>query len=533
MRTVLVFPPKASPTYMPLGVASLVAYLKKECPECPLRVLDINLDTWRRLAEEDPDGAAMLGFFNGAHGRFFDPGDYAAHARTWNRIRIKMTRLSAEAIRYLDQGTADSLFTTFLDRQVQDIMAMDPELVGFSLAFLDQVPFALALAGKIHGLTRPRKLRIIFGGAAMSALKVQELLPACPGVDGVLAGEGETGLAALCSGRDSENVPGLVFRQHGGIRKNPNPVTLSLKSLPPPDFSAFRIHDYFNPQPVFPVLYSRGCDWRKCRFCVHNASFAGYRAKGVQAFVRELADYRTRFGVSHFYSADQYIRAVDLERIADALLDMNLNIKLHVLGRPLDDWTPSRAEKLARAGCTWIGWGVESGSPRLLDLINKGTNVDTIKAALRNTHQAGISNLAMMIFGLPTGTDRDLRCTFRFMEDVYDLVGGFSTSAFVLWAQSHFGRNAARYGLHVTGNRLLLKAAGVPIHSHRLDFKEVTPAGEFIDPRGPVELAAWDDRKTWLGDRSFLENLPCEHYFLYVSRKQAGFNPIHEGMKAG
>jgi hypothetical protein len=529
----LVFPPKASPTYMPLGVASLVAYLKKECPECSPRVLDINLDTWRWLAEEDPDGVAMLGFFNGTHGRFFDPADYAAHARTWNRIRARMTRLSAEAIRYVDQGTAAVLFTTFLDRQVQDIMATDPELVGFSMAFLDQVPFALALAGKIHDMSRSRKPGIIFGGAAMNALKVQELLIACPYVAGVVTGEGESGLAELCSGREPEEIPGLVFRQHGGIRKNPNPVTLSLKGLPAPDFSEFRVHDYFNPQPVIPVLYSRGCDWRKCRFCVHNASFAGYRAKGAAAFVLELAAYQARHGVSHFYSADQYIRAVDLERIADVILDMKLNIKLHVLGRPLDDWTPSRAEKLARAGCTWIGWGVESGSPRLLDLINKGTNVDTIKAALRNTHQAGISNLAMMIFGLPTGTDQDLRCTFRFMEDVYGLVGGFSTSAFVLWAQAHFGRNAAKYGLHVTGNRLLLKAGGVPVHSHRLDFKEISPAGELIDPRGPVELAAWDDRKAWLGDRSFLENLPCEHYFLYVSRKQAGgFKPIHPGKQA-
>jgi len=169
---------------------------------------------------------------------------------------------------------------------------------------------------------------------------------------------------------------------------------------------------------VLPVLFSRGCRWRKCRFCAHNASFAGYRRKEAHAFVDELEGYQRKHGADHFYLADQYVEAADLDRVADEILRRRLKVFFHVMGKPTKDYTSQGLDKLFRAGCRWICWGVESGSQRLVDLINKGTRVQDMEELLRDAADAGISNLAMMIFGLPTSTDLDFRQTVRFLEGV-------------------------------------------------------------------------------------------------------------------
>jgi radical SAM superfamily enzyme YgiQ (UPF0313 family) len=545
LKAVFVFPPKASPTYLPLGVASLASYVRRQVPDCSFHVLDTNIAVWTRLAEKDLQGDALLRFVRGEDGDFFDCRTYERHLETWNRLSAQIRKLDIEAKRYLSLGTADSVFMALLDFQVDKILFSDPDLIGFSTIFLDQIPFALALAKRIREMQRiPARLasglgggttpRIILGGAALSALHSEELLAACAYVDGLIEGEGEFAAAALCSGQRFEHVPGIVFRSDaGGLKRKPNAQTLSLRCLPSPDFSVLDYRRYFNPAPVIPVLFSRGCAWRKCRFCVHNVSFAGYRARSVHDFVSELQDYQSRYGVSHFYFADQYLRPADLEQMADLILKMDMKIHFHVMARPLEDWTPERAEKLSRAGCRWISWGVESGSQRLLDLINKGTTVEGIKQALFNAHGSGISNLIMMIYGLPRGTEADLHQTFRFLEDVYDSVEAVSSSSFVLWARSQFGRNARRYGIHVVGPRPLFDIDGTPIHSRALEYREQCEDGSLRPPRGSVEMITWQDRRKWLGDAAFQERLPCEHYLLYASHlRTCGSKPILPCRKA-
>lgn len=537
MRATFAFPPKASPTYVPLGLASLVPCVRNEVPACSMQALDLNLEAWDWVAQRDMEGEALLRFFRSGEA-FYDEYSYRAHQQTWSRIRVQMGRIAQEAVRYVASGSACQEFLLLLEGLVEKTLSSDPELVGLSALFLEQVPFALALSRRIkeRSLSQPsypridperRSPRLVLGGAALSALREDELLRACSYVDAILLGEGEKGAVALCSDRPFTGVPGLVYRSPAGIRRNKRCGTVSLNGLPPPDFSCLPLGRYFNPRPVLPVLFSRGCRWRKCRFCAHNASFAGYRRKGAEAFVDELEGYQRMHGTSHFYLADQYVEAADLDRVADEILRRHLEVFFHVMGKPTEEYTPDRLHKLFRAGCRWICWGVESGSQRLLDVINKGTRVQDMEALLQDAAGAGISNLAMMIFGLPTSTDLDFRQTVRFLEGVYPSLQAMSSSSFVLWEGTHFARKAGLYGIRVTGPQPLLAAGGRTIHSHRLRFLASSEDGTLRLPPGPIELKEWETRRRWLGECSFLEQLPCEHYLLYAShRAQGGSKPL-------
>ncbi|HSH69464.1 MAG TPA: radical SAM protein, partial [Deferrisomatales bacterium] len=440
----------------------------------------------------------------------------------WASAEKALSHLDGRVKRQLATGDPDTELDQWLDALLAPVLAEDPELVGFSLFSLAQLPWAVALAQRLRstGAGRPRTL--VFGGAACSALRVDDLLEACGFLDGVVVGEGEAALLALCRCTDPGAVPGLVSRANGVLHRTRAQRACEPWAYPSPDFSALPLERYFNPSPVLPVLYSRSCKWRRCRFCAHCSSFGRYGAKAPEALVDELQALGARHGARHFYFADLFVDAPDLEALADAILRRGLDVRFQVLGRPVAGYTPQRLEKLVAAGCRWISWGVESGSQRLLDIAGKGTTVPVVERVLGNAHRAGISNLMMMIYGLPTSTDEDLDETFAFIERVYPWVDAMTASPFALFGGTPFARRAEHFGLVVTGADEELRVAGVPVRSTRLHFGERSTDGGLRPSRGAVEVGMWQGRRRWLGQIPFLEGVACEHYLLHVASRLTG-----------
>jgi anaerobic magnesium-protoporphyrin IX monomethyl ester cyclase len=557
MRAVFAFPPPASPSYTPLGLASLAAHVKTSVPNCSLTLLDLNLETWDWLAIRDPQLRDLRSFLQGgAPGRaasgpaaeFMDDDAYAARRPHWNAAWERMGTLGEQARRFVEAGEAGDTgvargsgdaatdFAAWLDDGVERLLRSDPQLIGFSVMYLDQLAFALALARRVKNRVGAQRTRahavgasrppangqsgsptIVLGGAAMSAVAVDEIRAACPYIDGIVAGEGEHAVAALCSAGDAA----ATLRLSGSIERPEARRTSDEQGPAPlraPDFTAFDLTRYWNPSPVLPVLFSRGCAWRRCRFCAHNFSFGRYRHKDVDAFVAELAELQARHGARHFYFADQFIAGNDLAHIADALLAAKLDLRFHVMGRPDPQHPRAQLDKLHHAGCRWISWGVETGSQRLLDIVDKGTRVPVVERVIRDAAAAGIANMLMMIFGLPTGTDADLEQTFAFIDRVQDRIDIMTASQFVLFAGTPFADSAAQYGLQILGARELLRVGGQPVHSTRLDFREIGADGSLRPPRGALEVAAWEKRKAWLKDFTSAERFCCEHSLLRFSR---------------
>nr|WP_321396141.1 radical SAM protein [uncultured Desulfobacter sp.] len=520
MRAVLVFPPKAGATYVPLGIASLAPYISARVPDADVRLIDLNIALWHLLASGDPEGHDLIAFTQGKAGQFLDHGQTRYYKQVWDRLRGRMTHVGEQAGLYLETGEADQEFLSILGWQVDQILSLEPGFIGISVLFPEQVSFAAALARalkqsmNIKGLSR---VKIVLGGAMMSAMPVTELLEAIPEIDAVVCGEGEEAVAALCEGRPLNTIPGLIYRESDHIHVNKKAQTLSLKALPAPDFSGLDLDMYFNPVPVLPVLFSRGCAWRRCRFCSHNFSFGGHRKKEVHDFVAEMDAYTRSFGVRHFYFADEYITADDMDAICQEIMVQGLNIHFHILGKPTADCTLARLALWSAAGCRWIGWGIETGSQRLLDLINKGTRVGEIESVINHSASVGISNLGLMIFGLPTSTDEDLNLTLDFLSRTYPSYSGLTASAFVLFEKTYFARNAGQFGMHIEGRTPLLHSNGRGVCSFRLKFKEIASDRSLRAPRGAIEVARWQQFRKWLGDPPLLEQLPTEHYLIHVS----------------
>ena len=71
---------------------------------------------------------------------------------------------------------------------------------------------------------------------------------------------------------------------------------------------------------------------------------------------------------------------------------------------------------MKKAGCRTIWFGVESGSPRILEKINKGiTNEQTIKA-FKLCKEENIQTASSFILGIPGETIEDMEITYRFAK---------------------------------------------------------------------------------------------------------------------
>ncbi len=520
MRSVLVFAPWASPTYMPLGVSSLAAYIKAANPHSQLHTVDLNIAAWNRLIDRNEEYRSVRDFAQGRGRHFFDETAYRKHLPAWERLVEVHNAYIQMARRYLEQNRLDDELRELLVYSSGLILKDDPEFIGLSIMYPRQVLFSLAIAkflssvSSMHGRIKPA---IVVGGATLSALYAEEILHACPFVDAVFEGEGEAGLGMLLGGREFSEIPGLVYRGPISISRNRKTETISLANLPFSDFGDLNVSSYFNPELVVPAIFSRGCKWRKCRFCAHNFSYSGYRKRNVTRFVDYLAELNRQIGARHFYLADQYVDAPDMKALADEILDRGLSVYFHIMGRPTDDYTGEVLQTLFKAGCRWISWGIESGSQRLLDISQKGTSAQTIRRVVASAHQAGISNLLMLIFGLPTSKDEDFSATADMLDDLVDSVESLTCSSFQLYDGTAFASRARDFGLQIIGREMLFSTDNGRVHSKRFFYRETGEDGTLRPPRGPHEITRLEHRRLWAGRDSIFRHLRCEHYLLYAS----------------
>ncbi len=523
MRITLVFPPRTGPTYMPLGIACLAAVANRRGVAVDL--FDANLELWNHLCDSDAGLGAMRGFARGPIGTFLDPRLYAAEWGRMPEARRRIGLLEQQTKLYLADEGLESGLEAMLSRQARRIAAGTPGTVAFSVMYLDQLPFALALA-KYLAAELCSGCRIAFGGAAMSALSPEELMKAAPFVDFILTGEGEIAFDALLDGLPPARIPGCFFREGGSVAfSGPNVVPGDLSVLPSPDFTPLSGGGYFNPAPVMPIYGCRGCKWRRCRFCAHNNSFGRFRQRPPMSVALEMRENQVRFGCRHFYIVDQYVDPFYLDGLSEAILALRLDCRFQVMARTIPEYTPALLNKAARAGCCWISWGMESGSQKLLDLMNKGTRSDASLEVIRNASAEGISNLLMMIFGAPGSDAACLEETFSFLDRAWSHIDGMTASAFVLFGGTEFARRPGRYGLEILGGNRILEIDGLPVHDRKLRFRRESDSGRGESPLASAEIEAWERRRAWLPPLPFHGRLCCEHYLLYADLLQSCTRP--------
>lgn len=244
------------------------------------------------------------------------------------------------------------------------------------------------------------------------------------GADAVLAGEGEFGVvdvvAAFEEGGDAlERTSGLILLDERGqlCRTRPRPQDTDPDSLPPPawdlvDADAFRriwteAHGYFS----WNLAASRGCPYG-CNWCAKPTFGRRYNQRSPAAVAEEIACLKRDVAPDHLWFSDD-IFGMTAQWIAEfarevAKRDARIPFMMQSRANLIDDGV---AAALAAAGAEEVWLGVESGSQKILDAMDKGTRVEAARSATRTLKAYGIRAGWFLQLGYPSEEWEDILLT--------------------------------------------------------------------------------------------------------------------------
>jgi anaerobic magnesium-protoporphyrin IX monomethyl ester cyclase len=251
------------------------------------------------------------------------------------------------------------------------------------------------------------------------------------GCEYVLDGEAEYTLLqivlALRNGVDPAQIAGVKWLKNSGnqpsIGAGPKRPARMAVALPLPardliDHSAYRAawnrqHGYFSMN----LIASRGCPFR-CNWCAKPIFGDSYQLRPARQVAQEMLLLRDEYGAEHLWFADD-IFALNrhwIEEFAVAVEELGCAVPFKIQARA-DLLTGETAHALKRAGCAEVWMGVESGSQRVLDAMDKGLRVEEVAAARHHLKQQGILGCYFLQLGYPGEFWEDIQKTISLVRE--------------------------------------------------------------------------------------------------------------------
>lgn len=218
-------------------------------------------------------------------------------------------------------------------------------------------------------------------------------------------------------------IPGLVFRKKdGAFHVSENTETPhQLDDIPFPDFSGFDLDKYaLWRNKSYSIITSRGCPY-SCTYCAAPlVTGRRFRIRSAKNVVAEIELYVNK-GFKRFGVSDDAFN-IDLNRakeICQLIIDRKLGI-VWDLGNGLRANVGDREfyQLLRRAGCNFVGFGLEAGNNDVLASIKKGLRVEQVVQAVSWCREAGIGSAVNFIIGHPAETYETARETLQVAETI-------------------------------------------------------------------------------------------------------------------
>lgn len=333
------------------------------------------------------------------------------------------------------------------------ILEEKPDIIGISIVLRQQLFSTMTFCAMIK--EQFPGIHVTIGGNTVTRLR--DVLPTTPKLfalfDTAVVYEGETAflqlVEAVGTGRDFNEIPNLLWRDDAGIHTSPVTSAENMADLPPPDFDGLPMDRYFVPEPVLPYLATRGCYWGRCEFCDHGEGYtAGYRTKKIQEIIEEVRFLRDKYQTRHFHFTDESYPPALFRKLTRQLKEHQLDIAwtTHIRFEKslLDDEVWQDAED---SGCKFLHMGYESGSERVLKLMDKATTTEVIQRSLELSSKHGVWNHVMGFFGFPGERYEDAKFSMEFLEDNKEHVHSIGFGTFDLSKHTPVAKDPERWGI--------------------------------------------------------------------------------------
>ncbi len=265
-------------------------------------------------------------------------------------------------------------------------------------------------------------IKTAFIGIHVTALP-EDVLSMDGSIDYLIRGEPEMTALELAEAIEHNkpiaNIKGISYLQNGKPMHNPPREPLrNLDDLPFPAYDLIEHDKYIMPflgKRFLLIATGRGCPYR-CNFCA-DTTYYGHKLnlRSPSSIADEMEWAIRSFNINHFlfWSESFTINQRFAEAVADEIIARKLDVHW-VCNSRVDNVNPRMLGKFKQAGCWMVGYGIESGSQRVLELMNKKTTLDDARQAVKWTKQAGLEVTGHCVIGYPGETEQEIWQTLRF-----------------------------------------------------------------------------------------------------------------------
>jgi len=320
-----------------------------------------------------------------------------------------------------------SLLFQRIESELSDVLC-----VGLSVMSA-QIPSALQISRFVRQCDS--SIPIIWGGVHPTLYPEQTAKSEF--VDFAVKGEGELTLSELLGAvkqgdLQPANIKGLAFR--GGdnnVTLTPDREPLDVNELPSIDW---RLLEGVRPDRSLkemsrlaeyglPLLISKGCPHR-CTFCINSILKTRYRHRRTDLVLSDIKR-AVALGAERIWFVDEdfFANRSKIRELIDGIEDEGLNFSWFANVRA-DYFHPDYLGseefllRVKRSGCEILGLGAESGSPRVLDILEKDITIEDTLNAARCLSRAGIKASFSFMIGLPGERESDYKQTLQLIDEI-------------------------------------------------------------------------------------------------------------------
>ena len=228
-------------------------------------------------------------------------------------------------------------------------------------------------------------------------------------IDHVVVGEGEKAFFKIVTGAAKEKTVEVV---------NEEP----LDDLPLPARHLVNYDHYQFPVPgkgmvrMDTIVTSRGCPF-SCLFCFNRNTKVRYR--DIKKCVDEISLSHDRYKTKFFMFLDDTLTLSKerITRLCEEITERGLHKKVVFYANARADKVDFETlKKMKQASMIEISMGVESGNQQVLNMVNKGIQLEQYEQAYLWMHKLGFETRGSFIVGHPYETSETVRDTISFAK---------------------------------------------------------------------------------------------------------------------
>lgn len=317
----------------------------------------------------------------------------------------------------------DSTFSSF-EKLKTYLLDFKPDAIGIYTNLMTKLN-VLKIVEYIKSTDELKHCKVILGGPEVSN-HIPNFLKY--GADYIVIGEGEQTMLELVSFIDKQdnilsNIQGIAYLNNGEVCKTEARVKMKdLEDLPLPNRKKVNLQLYFDAwkqkhgTSAISINTMRGCPY-SCKWCSRAVYGQSYRRRSAKSVVNEIAWIQENYQVDSVWFVDDVFTVSHkwLEEFTEEITSRNITMPFECITRA-DRMSEAVILNLKKSGCFRVWIGAESGSQKIIDLMDRRVEVGQVRSMIQLAQSHGIQAGTFIMVGYPGETEEDIYETVHHLK---------------------------------------------------------------------------------------------------------------------